>query len=102
MQDTTTSQASQTFRDAEALIAKVQGDLDEAANFYRENNINPDKVLSACEPFVGAKEKAEIERIAKADAEAIEQEVREGMARINFAAGASTSTGGMRKSRAMI
>lgn len=101
MQDNT-SQANQIIRDAEALIAKVQGDLDEAANFYRDNNINPDKIISACEPFLGAKEKAEIERLAKADQEAIEQEVQEGMARINFATSPAKPPSGIRKSRAMI
>lgn len=100
MQDTT-SQVSQTIRDAEALIAQVQADLDTAATFYRENNINPDKVMGACQPFLGAKEKAEIERITNADFEAVEQAVREGMAQINFAA-ANSFAGSMRKTRAMI
>lgn len=101
MQDNT-SQASQTIRDAEALIAKVQADLDEAANFYRDNNINPDKILSACEPFVGLKEKAEIERLARADQDAIEQEVHEGMARLSFGTGTQSSPAGVRKARNMI
>ena len=101
MQDNT-SQASQIIHDADALIAKVQGDLDTAANFYRDNNIDPDKILSACEPYVGLKEVAEIERLAIADKEAIEKEVQEGMARLNFAASAQSSAAGVRKSRNMI
>ena len=96
------SQASQIIRDANALIAKVQGDLDAAANFYRDNNINPDKILGACEPYVGLKEVAEIERLAKADQEAIEQEVQEGMARLSFATGTQRSPADVRKSRNMI
>ena len=100
--DNSANYANKTVQDAQALIDKVQSDLDEAASFYRANNINPDKVLSACEPFIGMKEKAEIEQLAKADQEAIEQEVQEGMARMNFTSGAASSTAGARKTRAMI
>lgn len=92
---------SQTIQEADALIAKVQRDLDDGAEFFRSNNINRDKVMEACAPFIGAKEKAEMERVAQEDFEAIEQEVREGMARINFAASAGNA-GGLRKSRNMI
>lgn len=100
MQDNT----NQTIRDAETLIAKVQADLDAAAVFYRDNNIDPDKIASACAPFVGAKEKADIEKQAKADEEAIEQEVREGMARMNFSGNLANGSGAsaVRKPRTMI
>lgn len=93
--------ANQTIQEADALIAKVQRDLDEGAEFFRANNINRDKVMDACAPFISAKDKAEMERAAKEDFEAIEQEVREGMARISFAAGAGNAAG-VRKTRAMI
>ena len=100
--DNSANYANKTVQDAQTLIDKVQSDLDEAASFYRTNNINPDKILSACAPFVGAKEKAEIEQLVKADQEAIEQEVQEGMARLNFASGAASSPASARKTRAMI
>jgi|EndMetStandDraft_7_1072992.scaffolds.fasta_scaffold106475_2 hypothetical protein len=91
--------AAKIIADAESLLAKVQSDLDESAEFYRSTGIKPEKVLSACEPYLGPKEKEELNRIVKADQEAIQREVDEAAARASFSAPA---TGGARKPRSMV
>jgi hypothetical protein len=92
--------AAKIISEAEALIGKVQGDLDRAAEFYQSNGIDPEKVAPAMEQFMGAKERAELEQLAKADREAIDQEVAEGAARANFAD--ASSGGGVKRPRNLV
>jgi hypothetical protein len=77
--------AAKILSEAEALLGKVQGDLDRAAEFYRSNGIDPDKVAPALAQFIGPKEQAEVERLVQADRDAIDPEVGEAAARANFA-----------------
>lgn len=91
--------AAKIIADAESLLAKVQSDLDASAEFYRSTGIKPEKVLTACEPYLGPKEKEELARVVKADQEAIQREVDEGMARASFNA---PSSGAPRKPRSMV
>lgn len=86
--------AAQIIADAEALLGKVQQDLDRAADFYRENGIDPAKVVPALEPYMGLKEVEELNRIMKEDQEAIQREVDEAAARLRFA---NAPTGGAAK-----
>lgn len=99
------SYANQTVAQADALLAKVQQDLDDAAEFYRSNNIDPDKVLSALEPFMGEAQKVELAKVIEEDQEAIQREVDEGMARLSFnkpSAGSKPSSGVKKARRSMI
>lgn len=94
--------AAKIISEAQALIGKVQADLDKAADFYREAGINPDKVAPALEQFMGAKEKDEVARLVQADQEAVQREVDEGMAHLRFNTPASNGTSGARKPRPMV
>lgn len=99
MSQTEESYAAQILADAQNLIAKVQGDLDAAAEFYRSNDIDPAKVAPALEQFMGLKQQEELAAINRADQEAIETEVAEAAARASFAA---APAGGARKPRPMV
>lgn len=83
---TNDSYAAKIIADAEALLGKVQRDLEEGAEFYRANNINPDKVLPALEGYLDGKTRQDLQAAIQEDQAAIQREVDEGMARLNFAA----------------
>lgn len=91
---TNDSNADQIIADAEALLAKVQRDLDEGAEFFRAHQIDPAKVLPALDVHMGAKEKQDLQKAIDADQADIQREVDEGLARLRFAAPA---TGGAPK-----
>jgi F0F1-type ATP synthase membrane subunit b/b' len=76
--------AAKIIADAESLLSKVNGELEEAREFFRSNDINPDKILSACEPLMGAKEKQDLARLIEQDKADIQREVDEATARNNF------------------
>jgi dsDNA-binding SOS-regulon protein len=91
--------ADNIISEAQSLIEKVSGDLRQSADVYSSLGINPDKVLSACEPVMGDKQRDELAKLLAQDQEAIQREVDEGAARFRFAtAPASTA----RKPRSMI
>lgn len=92
--------AAKILNDADALLSKVQGDLDAAADFYRSNEINPDKVLSAVAPHLGAQEKQQLEKLMAEDQEAIQREVDEGRARLSFSS--APAAGGTKKPRSLV
>ena len=93
--------AAKIVAEAEALLKKVNGDLQQASEFYRAQGIDPAKVLPACEPHMGAREKEELARLLRADEEAVQREVDEGMARLRFTP-SPASSGGARKPRPMV
>jgi hypothetical protein len=97
---TNDSYAAKIIADAEALLGKVQRDLDDAAEFYRTSNIDPAKVLPALEPHMTANEKLALKRALDEDEAAIQREVDEGMARLNFATPSSGSA--PKKPRSMV
>jgi F0F1-type ATP synthase membrane subunit b/b' len=101
MPATPDSYAARIINDAEALLAKVHGDLQQAEEFYRSAGIDPQKVLPACEPHMGPRQKEELARLLQQDQEEIQREVDEGMARIKFST-PSAPTGGARKPRPMV
>ena len=92
--------AADILNEAERLIAKVQGDLDDADTFYKSIGVNAAKVAGVLEPLMGLKQFQEVERLVAADHAAIDQEVAEEAARLN--AGTSYSGSVRKKSRAMI
>lgn len=85
---------------AQALIEKVQQQLADGEQFYRDQGLNPDKVRTVLEEQMGAKERESAHQAFKADMEAVEQEVREEQARRSFNAPASQTI--VRRPRAMI
>lgn len=91
--------AAKIIADAEALLGKIQGDLERSADFYRQNGINPDKVAPALEQFLGPKEREELERLIRADQEDIQREVDEAAARHSFA---NAPSGGVKRPRSMV
>lgn len=93
--------ADQIISEANSLIAKVNGDLQEGIDFFRSHDINPEKVLPACESHMGAKERDELAKLLAQDQEAVQREVDEGMARHRFSQPTAPS-GGARKPRSMI
>lgn len=99
---TNDSNADQIIADAEALLAKVQRDLDEGAEFFRDNHIDPAKVLPALEGHMGAREKQQLQQALEADQAAIQREVDEGLARQRFAAPASATGGAPKRPRTMV
>ena len=92
--------AAKIVAEAEALLKKVNGDLQQASEFYRAQGIDPAKVLPACEQHMGAREKEELARLLRADEEAVQREVDEGMARLRFST--PPASGGARKPRPMV
>ena|SRR5436190_20485752 len=93
--------ADQIISEANSLIAKVNGDLQESGSFYRSMGIDPDKVLPACESAMGPKQRDELAKLLAQDQEAVQREVDEGMARIKFSS-PTPPAGGARKPRSMI
>ena len=55
-----TGHAADRLNQAQALMGKVQSDLDAAGDFYRSIGVNPDKIAAAIEPLVGAKQREEL------------------------------------------
>lgn len=94
------SYAGKIIAEAEILLQRVQADLNAADDFYRAQGINPEKILSACAPHMGARERQELEKLIAEDAQAIEQEVSEGKARLSVFTPASTGT--PRKPRSLV
>jgi len=97
---TTDNYAAKIIADAQALLDKVQRDLSESAEFYRANDIDPDKVLPAVEGYMGAQQKQQLQQMLQEDQAAIQREVDEGMARLSFSAAATGSA--PKKPRSMI
>jgi hypothetical protein len=93
--------AAKIIQEAEALIGKVQKDLDGAGDFYREMGINPDKVAPALEQFMGPKQKEELAAILRADDEVVQREVDEAAARASFGS-APAGSSAAKKPRNMI
>lgn len=87
--------------EADALIRKVQQDFEAAADFYRDNDIDPAKVLSACEPFLGAQEQQELQRLIAQDQAEIQREIDENAARLRFST-PPASGGAPKRPRTMI
>jgi hypothetical protein len=92
--------ADKIIGEATALLSKVQGDLDQAADYYRTQGIDPIKVLPAIQPHMGDAQREELQKLLAADQDAIQREVDEGMARIKFSSPAQS--GGARKPRPMV
>ncbi|HZY20503.1 MAG TPA: hypothetical protein VFE82_18685 [Ramlibacter sp.] len=92
--------AAKIISETEALLAKVQGDLQQRSQFFRDAGIDPAKIAPALEQYMGPKEKEELARLLRADQEAIQREVDEAAARARFAA--PPATGGARKPRSMV
>ncbi len=88
--------AERIMAESEALIAKVQRELDEAEAFYREQGID----LEALERSLGPKEKEEVARLLAEDKAAIERAVDEEKARLSFNSPSQASRPG--KFRSMI
>lgn len=88
--------------EAEALIQRIQQDFDAAAEFYRSSDIDPAKVLGACEPFMGERERQELRQIVERDQAEIQREVDENAARLRFSSAQKPASGGVRRPRNMI
>lgn len=93
------SPAAKIIADAEALLTKVQRELDEGAEFFRANGINRDKVLPALDAHLDAKGREDLKKTLEADLLAVQRDVDEGMARLNFA---TAAVGAPKKPRAMV
>jgi hypothetical protein len=91
--------ADKIISEAKALIDKVNGDIEQSADRIRSMGLDPSKVVSACEPHMGTKQRDELAKLLAQDKEAIDREVDEGMARVKFSTTAP-STG--RKPRPMV
>ena len=78
--------AAKLISDANDLISKIQGDLDDAQDFYESIDVNPDKVPGVLQSMLGPKESAELAQLVADDQQAIAQEVAEEAARLSFAA----------------
>ena len=83
--------------EAEALIRKIRQDFDASAEFYRGNGIDPAKVLDACEPFMGERERQALQEAVARDQAEVQREVDEGAARLRFSAAPKTAPGGAPK-----
>ena len=94
------SYAAKIISDAEALLAKVNGELKETDEFYRSMGIDPAKVLPACEPAMGPKERQELAKMMEEDQAAVQREVDEGAARARFSTPSAPTAA--RKPRPMI
>lgn len=92
--------AANIVAQAEQLVVEIQGQLDAAADFYREQGLNPDKVLSTLEAQLTAKDKEDLDRIIRQDMAEIESAVDDAKARASFAA--APASGGVKKPRAMV
>ena len=86
--------------EAEALIQKIQQDFAAAAEFYRDADIDPAKVLGACKPFMGERERQELQQAMARDQAEVQREVDEGAARLRFSA--APKTGVPKRPRNMI
>lgn len=92
--------AANIVAQAEQLVAEVQGQLDAAADFYRDQGLNPDKVRSTLEAQMTAKDKEDLDRIMRQDMAEIDAAVDDAKARASFAA--APNSGGVKKPRAMV
>lgn len=86
---------------AQALIDKVQRDLDSGEEQMRSQGLDPQKVRSTLQEQMTAQTSAEAREAFEADMAAVDQEVGEERARASFAAPAKPS-GGVRRPRSMI
>lgn len=86
---------------AQALIDKVQSDLEAGADFYRNQGLNPEKVHAVLQQELTPQGEQEVRQAFASDMEEIEQEVREELARSAFAA-PPPSTKASRPRRSMV
>src|SRR5690606_447398 len=83
---------------AQALLSKVQADLQASMDFYRDNDIDPRKLTSACEPHLGPAQKKTLADMLQEDADAIQREVDEASVPVREASGGPASRIRMRNS----
>ncbi len=88
------------IREAEALVATVQRQIDEADEVFRAQGLDPAKARQVLADAVGEKETAEARALFDEDMAAIEREVVEEAARISFSTPARS--GGAKKPRMMV
>lgn len=86
---------------AQALIDRVERDIESTAEFYRREGLDPDKVRKTLEDTLTAEQRQQAQQAFQADMEAVEQEVQEEAARRSFGKPAP-ATGAVRRRRQMI
>ncbi|MEG1767085.1 MAG: hypothetical protein RR311_01355 [Comamonas sp.] len=96
-QDTTETLMAQ----AQALIDRVERDMEATAEFYRRAGLDADKVRQALENSLTVAQRQQAQQAFQADMEAVEQEVQEEAARRSFGQPAP-ATGAVRRRRQMI
>lgn len=94
------SYAGKIIADADALLAKVQRDLEDGAEFFRTNNINPDKLIPALDGYLCDHDKQALQKALQSDEADIQREVDEGLARLRFAA--PPSAGSPKRPRTLV
>lgn len=66
---------------AQALIDRVERDMEATAQFYRQEGLDADKVRETLEDFLTVQNRLQAQHAFQTDMEAVEQEVREEAAR---------------------
>mgnify|MGYP001002910702 CR=1 FL=1 len=97
-----TGYAHAIIEQAQQLLDKVAQDLNEAQAFFASYGIDPDKVLPALAPAMGAQQERELAQLIEQDRQAIEQEVSEAAARQRFSTPASSTPSAPRRPRMTI
>ncbi len=98
---TTQSTPETIMAEAQALIDRVHSDLESTADFYRSQGLDPDKVQPVLQQQLTPQGQEEARKAFANDMEAVEQEVREEVARASFAA-PPPSAGAPRRRRPMV
>lgn len=79
-QDTTET----LMAEAQALIDRVERDMEATAAFYRREGLDPDKVRETLDGSLTVAQRQQAQQAFQADMEAVEQEVQEEAARRSF------------------
>ncbi len=86
---------------AQALIDRVQSELESSEDFYRSQGLAPEKVRAVLQGELTPQGRQEAEQAFASDMDAVEQEVREELARTSFAA-PPQNTNTVRRRRPMV
>lgn len=74
-------QVAQIIAQADALLKKVQADLDASLDFFRESGIDYQRLSEQVAPYYGPEQQAEVARLVQADLQAARSEGRDAATR---------------------
>lgn len=96
------SYASRIIADAEQLLAKVNGDLNQSEEFFRSLGVKQEKIAPALEQHMGPRQREELAQMVRQDQDSIQREVDEGSARLKFSTPSPATSSGPKRPRPMV